>query len=213
MGTPVLTVCWSSPQLTSLSCDVEHPDMNNVKTTAIISLALLTVVTANREGGFVVRKKIKIPKNRDDSPGDSPREGRHLGLFTPLDDLFLRLQCSPQQCLTNPTTARICCSRNFNLNCCFYNPGPPLYSSPAVTTPALWTPQAPFSLGLSVQLSSQSPAWRKSRTIFLQWTITTITSHYMVTMTTTSPGSVPFQTLTTITVPATTMTPSPWCLG
>ena len=46
--TPVLTVCWSSPQLTSLSCDVEHPDMNNVKTTAIISLALLTVVTANR---------------------------------------------------------------------------------------------------------------------------------------------------------------------
>ena len=46
--TPVLTVCWSSPQLTSLNCDVEHPDMNNVKTTAIISLALLTVVTANR---------------------------------------------------------------------------------------------------------------------------------------------------------------------
>merc|ERR1711953_406264 len=158
MGTPVLTVCWSSPQLTSLSCDVEHPDMNNVKTTAIISLALLTVVTANREGGFVVRKKIKIPKNRDDSPGDSPREGRHLGLFTPLADLFLRLQCSPQQCLTNPTTARICCSRNFNLNCCFYNPGPPLYSSPAVTTPALWTPQAPFSLGLSVQLSQSEPS-------------------------------------------------------
>ena len=37
---------------------------------------LLTVLTC-RERGFVVRKRIKIPLNRE-SEGETPREGRHL---------------------------------------------------------------------------------------------------------------------------------------
>merc|ERR1711981_614520 len=124
---------------------------------AIFSISLVALTTT-RGGGVVVRKKIKIAKDRDDSAGDSAREGRHLGLFTPLAELYLRLQCSPYQCQTNPSTANICCARNFNLNCCLYNAGAlagPLYS--AVARPTIWRPPAPFSLGLSVQLSQSEP--------------------------------------------------------
>jgi len=49
-----------------------------INTLAIISISLVALTTT-RGGGVIVRKKIKIAMARDDSAGDSAREGRHLG--------------------------------------------------------------------------------------------------------------------------------------
>lgn len=125
----------------------------------VFSLLLLTSVlslsvepeTQHGDGIRIVRKRIKVPNDRDE---ELPREGRHLGLLTPLADFYLRLQCSLPQCQASLATAQICCQRNFNLNCCYYiqshlyfTPSPPVSLRPK---PAYGLP---FSLGLSFELT------------------------------------------------------------
>jgi len=127
----------------------------------VFSLILLTSVLSlsvdikDRDGIRIVRKRIKIPIRRENDE-ELTREGRNLGLLTPLADFYLKLQCSLPQCQASLSTAQICCQRNFNLNCCYYiqshlyfTPSPPVTQRPV---PAFGLP---FSLGLSFELTQR----------------------------------------------------------
>jgi len=113
-----------------------------------------------RDGIRVVKKKRKILSSSESN--DLPREGRHLGIFAPLADIYLRMQCSVLQCQASVSTAQICCNRNFNIDCCYHTQSH-LYFSPSPPLPTLWQkPALPFSLGVSFELTEhQEPVYQE----------------------------------------------------